>query len=139
MMERFSSYRPRRAADFLSAAELLLRGVHFGWCAYYLCTVLGENSLVRLYSMSAVAPKANKFCVATKCREWANSGHAVRSIGSDIMRALEQWEYQDRLRRSRPHVRELEVAPNCEPSPAGWTETAPSPRGMRESLPQHHD
>ena len=69
----------------------------------------------------------------------ATTGHAVRSIGSDIIRPLAQREYQDRLHRSRPHVRELEAAPDCEPSPAERTETAPSPRGMRESHPQHHD
>jgi hypothetical protein len=61
------------------------------------------------------------------------TGHAVRSIGSDIIRPPEQWEYQDRLHRSRPHVRELEAVPDCEPSPAGRTETARSPRGMRAS------
>ncbi len=63
----------------------------------------------------------------------ATTGHAVRSIGSDIIRPLEQWEYQDRLHRPRPHVRELEAVPDCEPSQAGRTETAPSPRGMRAS------
>jgi hypothetical protein len=65
------------------------------------------------------------------------SGHAVRSIGCDIIRPLEQWEYQDRLHRSRPCVRELEAALDREPLPAGRTETAPSLRGMRESHPQH--
>jgi hypothetical protein len=54
----------------------------------------------------------------------STTGHAVRSIGGDVIRPAEQWEYQDRRHRSRPHVRELEAAPDCEPSPAGWTETA---------------
>jgi hypothetical protein len=37
----------------------------------------------------------------------ATIGHAVTSIGSDIIRPLEQWEYQDRLHRdgvSAPRV-----------------------------------
>jgi hypothetical protein len=38
---------------------------------------------------------------------------------------LEQREYQDRLHRSRPHVRELEAALGRESSPGGRTEIAP--------------
>ena len=64
------------------------------------------------------------------------SGHAVRSIGSDIIRPLEQWEYQDRLHRSRPCVRELEAALDREPSPAGRTETAARDARKRPSTPR---
>ena len=36
-------------------------------------------------------------------------------LGSDIIRPLEQQEYQNRPRQSRRRVRELEAAPDCEP------------------------
>src|SRR5258706_15493787 len=95
---------------------------------------LGQN---RKSSMRAnvfrFAPESRHHVTHAVCPFSATTGHAVRSIGSDIIRPLEQWEYQDRLHRPRPHVRELEAVPDCEPSQAGRTETAPSPRGMRAS------
>ena len=117
-----SILKSKSRISFSSRFELL--SFHTAWV---------KNGSVRARAARPFYPRRRHRQPDPACPFGATTGHAVGSIGSDIIRPLEQWEYQDRLHRSRPHVHELEAVPDCEPSQAGRTETAPSPRGMRAS------